>query len=260
LATLTLRMDDETRDELERLAQGRGTNVSALLRAAIDGLLGRTPVAASTSAPKSLSMLDRQLLVLQHEILKRLSANAGDIDDVEHHEKRIEVLQQGLTTEYHREFLLISDELTPAEGALTMEILDMFSVIETALDRLGDQALTELGDSARYTLRFQGFDHNDPTETRLADIAKYLIDDGRWSALAYHFDDEHEGGNSHKPVLETYRRMLQGYQAVVVDREAREGRSAFDTYRFEIADLRKILAAARWPGARRADSVTEPSD
>jgi uncharacterized protein YfbU (UPF0304 family) len=251
LATLTLRVDDETRDELELLAQGRGTNVSMLLRGAIDGLLGRTPVAAPTSAPKSLSMLDRQLLVLQHEILKRLGTNADDADEVEHHEKRIEVLQQGFTTEYHREFIAINDELTPADGALTMEILDMFSTIEAALDRLGDPALAELGEGAEYTLRFAGFDHNDAQESRLAGLAEHLVKSGRWSGLAYHFDDEHEGGNSHMPVVSRYRRMLLGYQAVVAERKAREGAGAFSVQRFEISDLQKILDAARRPGAAR---------
>ncbi|MFI5591173.1 YfbU family protein [Amycolatopsis sp. NPDC051758] len=225
--------------------------MSALLRGAIDGLLGRTTVAATTSAPKSLSMLDRQVLVLQHEILKRLGANAGDTDEVEHHQKRIEVLQEGFTTEYHREFIAISDELTPADGALTMEILDMFFAIEAALDRLGDQALGELGEGAECTLRFRGFDHNDAHESRLAGLAEHLIKSGRWSRLAYHFDDEHEGGNSHMPVLPVYRRMLLGYQAVVVERKAREGDGAFSTHLFDISDLQKILDAARRPGAAR---------
>lgn len=251
MATLNLRVDDETRDELERLAQGRGTNVSALLRGAIDDLLGRTTVAAATSAPKSLSMLDRQVLVLQHEILKRLSTEAGYTDEAQHHDERIEVLRQGFTTEYHHEFIGIHEELTPAEGALVMEILDMFFAIETALDRLGDQVLAELGDGAEHTLRFRGFDFNDPRESRLAGLAEHLVTRGRWSGLAYHFDDEHEGGNSHMPVLPVYRRMLLGYQAVVAERKAREGTGSFSTHLFDVSDLQKILDAAERPGALR---------
>lgn len=247
MATLNLRVDDETRDELELLAQGRGTNVSALLRGAIDGLLGRTTVAASTSAPKSLSMLDRQMLVLQHEILKQLSKS--DLREVERHEQHIKVLQQGFTTEYHREFIGIQEELTPAEGALVMEILDMFSAVEAALDRLGDQA--ELDDGAQYTLRFAGFDFSDPQESRLAGLAEHLVTSGRWSGLAYHFQDEGDGGNSHMPVLPVYRRMLIGYEAVVAERKAREGTGSFKTYLFDISDLQKILDAARRPGATR---------
>lgn len=170
-------------------------------------------------------------------------------DEVEHHEKRIEVLRQGFTTEYHQEFIAISDELTPADGALTMEILDMFSAIEAALDRLGDHALAELDEDAEYTLRFAGFDHNDAQESRLAGLSEHLAKSGRWCGLSYHFDDEHEGGSSHMPVLTRYRRMLLGYHAVVADRKAREGEGAFSTHRFETADLQKILDAARRPGA-----------
>ncbi|MET8848462.1 YfbU family protein [Amycolatopsis sp. NPDC004625] len=251
MATLTLRMEDDTRDELELLARGRGTTVSALLRGAIDGLLGRTAVAASTSAPKSLSMLDRQMLVLQHEILKRLAETADALGEAEQHEQHIKVLQQGFTTEYHREFIGIHEELTPAEGALTMEILDMFTVVEAALGRLDDTGLAELGEGAEHTLRFAGFDHNDAQEVRLAGLAEHLVASGRWSGLAYHFDDEHEGGNSHMPVLTRYQRMLLGYEAVVTERKAREGAGAFSIYHFDVSDLQKILEATQRPGTMR---------
>jgi uncharacterized protein YfbU (UPF0304 family) len=249
VATLTLRVDDATRDALELLAQGRGTNVSAMLREAIDGLLGRTPVAAMSSAPKSLSMLDRQQLILQHEILKRLDAK--DLHEVKRHEERIAVLQHGFTTEYRQEFIGIHEELTPAEGALVMEILDMFTVLEAALGRLDDAALAELGEGAEYTLRFAGFDLNDAQESRLAGLAEHLVASGRWSGLAYHFEDEGDGGNSHMPVLQIYRRMLLGYQAVVAERKAREGAGAFSIYHFDVSDLQKILDASRRPGTTR---------
>jgi uncharacterized protein YfbU (UPF0304 family) len=248
MATVTLRLDDETRDELERLAQGRGTTVSALLRAAIDELLGRDVEVPRAYTPKSLSVIERQTLVLQHEILKRLSADKTDLD---YHDKRIRVLSQGFTTEYYKEFAEISAELAPAEGALTMEILNMFTVLEAALDRLGEDALAELGDNARLLLSFEGFDYNDPRETLLADIAKYLIDDGQCPSLAYHFDDEHEGGNSHMPVLDRYLRMLPVYRAVLADRRANSGRGIFDAYNFEIKDLQKVLAGT-WPRGTRS--------
>lgn len=246
MATVTLRLDDETRDELERLAQGRGSTVSNLLRAAIDELLGRDVDSPRADAPKRLSMIERQTLVLQHEILKRLSTDKYDLD---YHDKRIQVLSEGFTAEYHKEFAAISAELSPAEGALAMDILDMFSVLEAALGRLDDEALAKLGDSAPYVLNFSGFDHNDSRELRLASFAKHLIDDGRWASLAHHFDDEHEGGNSHMQVLDRYQRMLSAYRAVVADRKTTGGRSGFDAYRFDADDLQKVLAATRHPGA-----------
>ncbi|MEU4674739.1 hypothetical protein AB0F91_44050 [Amycolatopsis sp. NPDC023774] len=79
-------------------------------------------------------------------------------------------------------------------------------------------------------------------------------------ASAENRHDEHEGGNSHMPVLSGYRRMLLGYQAVVADRKACEGDSAFGTCRFEIAGLQKILDAAWRPGTRLADPENAPSD
>jgi hypothetical protein len=74
-----------------------------------------------------------------------------------------------------------------------------------------------------------------------------LIDDGLWSSLSNH---EHEGGNSHMPVLDRYQRMLPVYRAVVADRKANGGRGVFDAHRFEVNDLQKVLAATRRPGAR----------
>ncbi|MGW5703875.1 YfbU family protein [Amycolatopsis japonica] len=245
MAPLTVRLDDETRDQLERLAQNRGTTVSAMLRGAIDGLLGRDVGLpgpdTGPAAIRSLSVLERHLLSLQHEILMRL-----DPAEAEHHEKRIRVLENGFTSEYHREFLLIEPEVSPAECALTMSILDMFTSLETAVDRADDDALRELG-SGSEQLVFAGFDFNDSREARLATLAEHLISEGRWKSLAYHFDDEHENGNSHMPVLDHYQRMLTVYQEILGAREAVHGRGSLNAHLLDVDDLKTMLAGIRRP-------------
>jgi len=116
-------------------------------------------------------------------------------------------------------------------------------VLENSLGKLGDQAETVLGADARRLLEFAGFDRNDPRESRLLDYAEHLIGTGRWTTLAFHFDDQHEGGNSHWRTLERYQRMLNAYGSVVTRRKAAAGVS-FDTYRFDVGDLREVLSAA----------------
>ncbi|KOX27116.1 hypothetical protein ADK67_15015 [Saccharothrix sp. NRRL B-16348] len=255
MPTVTLRLDDETRDELERVAQGRGLNVSTLLRTAIDELLGRDVDVPRVDTPRTLGMVERQSLALQHEVLRLLSDDQHDRD---YHEQRARVLRHGFTTEYHGEFTAVHSELPPAEGELVMKILDMFTALEAALDRLDGESVAEMGIDADL-LRFSGFDFNDPREARMADLAQYLIDDGRWTSLAHHFDNrhpEHAQGNSHMPVLDFYQRLLASFQAVVAERKKKSGRSAFDTYRLDLGDLRKVIAGTHDPDTR--STLTTP--
>ncbi|QXV63561.1 YfbU family protein [Amycolatopsis sp. TNS106] len=241
MATLTLRIDEEARSGLDRLAQVRDTTISTLLREAIDGLLGRdvdlrAPETESV-APQNLTVVERRILELQHEILKRLTSNK---EDTRHHERRMQVLRQGFTSEYHQEFIGVEPEMPPADCALVMDILDMFVVLEAAVDRLGEDAEAELGAGFSRSLLFRGFDHNNPQERRLASFAKYLIDDGRWEPLAYHFDADHDHGNSHMRMLKSYQRMLETYKTIVSVREADRG-GGFDAYLFDADNLRTML-------------------
>ncbi|MGH4006918.1 MAG: YfbU family protein [Pseudonocardiaceae bacterium] len=239
MATVTLRLDDRTRDQLEEFAQARELTVSDLLRRAIDELLGNGVDAPRADAPRSMSMVQRRTFALLHEILQQLSGDEGDAD---YHGRRVRALNEGFAIEYHKEFTAVEAELAPAECALVMDLLDMFTVLESAIDKLDSNALAEL-DRARDLLEFHGFDHNDPRESRLSGFAKYLIDDGRWTSLAHHFDDEHEGGNSHMPMLATYQRMLPAYNAAVSDRKKSSGSRGFAAYHFDVNDLKKVLAA-----------------
>ncbi|WP_410583819.1 YfbU family protein [Amycolatopsis sp. lyj-108] len=101
--------------------------------------------------------------------------------------------------------------------------------------------MAELGDHASRWLSFAGFDHNHERERNLASFAECLIAAGRWEPLAYHFDDEHEGGNSHMPVLHHYEKMLGAYRAIIDARKADRGFTSHDTYHLDGDDLRTML-------------------
>ena len=241
MASVTIRLDDEKRDELERLARERGSTVSDMLRVAIDGLLRR-------DVPLSLDMVARRTLALQHEILAHVDP---DPDARDEHRRAIKALSGGYTSEYHREFYSIDTEFPPGDGPLVMDILDMFVMVEASLDRLDEAGVAEVGDRARFLLEFVGFDYQDPREARLAGFAEYLIADDRWTGLAHHFGDkpgEPCCPNSHRKVVDLYQRMAAAYQQILADRAAADRlRGANGQGVLDIAELQKVLAATRRP-------------
>lgn len=241
MATITLRLEDTTRDELERLARTRGRTVSDLLRSAIDEFLGTDIEMPRSDVPRSMDMIQRRSLSLLHEILGLLSS-----DDEDYHRRQAQVLNEGFTAEYQTEFAAVGAELAPSECNLVWNILDMFAVLEASLIELSDDALAELEDEARFMLTFRGFDLNDPRESSLLRYARYLIETDRWTSLAGHFDDAQDGGNSHMPTLETYQRMVPAYKSIL-DRKVSGRGHVLDAYRFNISELREVLDTSRHP-------------
>jgi hypothetical protein len=240
MATVTIRMDGEKRDELERLARERGSTVSDMLRIAIDGLLRR-------DVPLTLDMVARRQLALSHEILAHLDP---DPDAQRAHRRSIRVLSKGYRSEYDREFYSFDAEIPLADSSLLMDLFDMFSVLEAALDKLDDDAAASIGEGAEHVLRFGGFDYQDPRESRLAGFAEHLLDDDRWTNLAHHFGDRPDQPccpNSHGPRLKLYQRMLAAYEQVIRARGGPDGIRGLETYRLDPDDLRAVYAATRRP-------------
>jgi uncharacterized protein YfbU (UPF0304 family) len=240
MASVTIRMDDEKRDELERLARERGSTVSDMLRIAIDGLLRR-------DVPLTLDMVARRQLALSHEILAHLDP---DSDAKRAHRRSIRVLSKGYRSEYDREFYSFDTEIPLADSSLIMDLFDMFSVLETALNKLDADAVAALGEGAEHLLRFGGFDYQDRRESQLAGFAEHLIDDDRWTNLAHHFGDrpgEPRCPDSHSRKLELYQRMLAAYDRVTHARATPDGMRGIEAYRLDVDDLQVMFAATRYP-------------
>lgn len=114
--------------------------------------------------------------------------------------------------------------------------------LESSLDRLDDAARASLGEDADFLLRFRGFDFTDSYEHRLAMFAKHLIDSDKWTTLAHHSDErheDHEDGNSHMPMLDSYRRALTAYKTVLQSRK-NTSRSPFEAYRFDVVVVVRV--------------------
>lgn len=247
MAQLNIRIDDDSRDLLDALARARELSISDLVRQLVRQAIGRDEPRShegSNITPSTLSAVERRRLVLQHEILAHLTDDTGE---GHHHRQMIEVLNNGLTNEYYRMFQMIEPELTLREGSLLVDILQMFTMLELSLSTLTSDELASLGDDAERRLTFRGFDGNDRQESRLSTYAEFLIRDGRWGGLADRFDDKHDRGNSHMPMLAIYQRMLTVWKPLWNRKMSRMG-GAND--RLSVDDLREILTARLRPTDR----------
>lgn len=236
MATISVRLDEDIRDQLEDRARGEGVSVSELVRRAIEGLLENDlQIQLDWSAPNSLSRRDRLQLSLLHKIISRV---VGDPGDAEYHDRMVEVLENGYTGEYGDEFVSISEELSLGECKLVWDILDMFRVLQASAERIGIENIPGVD---KRDVTFAGFDFNDRLEARMAMYAKHLIDNDRWQDMAEYFDREHEYGNSHAPRLSVYNRMLEAYRPIWEElvQGAMRGRNGFTLTAEEIADVVK---------------------
>ena len=212
MATLTIRVDEGTRQDLEMLARGRGQNLSDLIRSSIDHLLAREPESSSYGTPPpSLTIIERQTLALLHRIMADLTDDEDPSSNREHHLRLVEVLEQGFVREYYREFEDLRAELSPEDCQFVVDVLDLFRLIYYSLEELGVEPDSEL---AR-RLRFAGFDCNDRREGHMHSYVEFLFADGRWEELKPTFDRRNGGGRAISPQRGIYQRMLDAYREVI---------------------------------------------
>jgi uncharacterized protein YfbU (UPF0304 family) len=245
MASITIRMSDETRDELDDLAQTVGESVSELLRTQIHSLLGKdVQMEHRDDVPTALSQQQRLILAQQHEILGLLQA--GDENEVEHHQQMVEVLRRGYAGEYDNVFIGISPEMSRKDCSLLWDILDMFSGLEASVSRLEDHEREALGKGWLKVLRFGGFDRNDAMEGRLLSYFRHLLRTGRWAHLEEQLDAVGSNGNSHHRNLPIYQRMLEVYK------DYTEGQQAGRLYArvLGLEQLRRVAEASIHPENR----------
>jgi uncharacterized protein YfbU (UPF0304 family) len=246
MAAVTIRLDDDTREELEEIARTRGVTLSVLLRDQIDALLGRQ-VPMRDDAPHALSFQQRQLLAQQSEILALLQT---DKSEAQHHHSMAEVLREGYAGEYDKVFGGMPSEMSRSECKLLWDILDMFRVLSTSIDRLSADDRAALGDRDEERLRFAGFDLNDSREGRLLGYVRHLVDTDRWTEIKPRLAEIGDGGNSHSRCLPAYERMLAAYTLIFEDNAKGERGHSMDSWLFNINELRQVAETWAWPGRR----------
>jgi len=248
MANVAIRVDDNTRDELEQLARTRGVTVSVLLRDQIDALLGRN-VPIRDDLPHGLSFQQRLLLAQQHEILALIHADDEDGEyESRQHQRMAEVLREGYAGEYDMICDGMEPEMPRSECKLVWDILNMFRVLSTSIDRLSVADRATLGDDNEHRLRFGGFDLNDSREGRLLGYVRYLVDTDRWTEIKPQLAEIGDDGNSHGRRLPSYERMLAVYRPIHEDSaRGKQGYSA-DAWLLTVAELKQVAEAWAWPG------------
>ncbi|REE07808.1 uncharacterized protein YfbU (UPF0304 family) [Winogradskyella pacifica] len=142
--------------------------------------------------PETLTIVERQILANQFRILAQIEENG------EHHSISAEILERGLTGQYHSVFNVYNEEKSIEICNETSEILNMYRRINNTIAGLSEAERDEL-DLER--IQFDGFDaNNDPHYHYMTFLVENM---NLWQ--------EHSGNylNSHTQAsLAKYRRML----------------------------------------------------
>lgn len=199
MASVSFRIDDQTKARLDRLSETRNLNPSAVFRQVLDEALNELEFGKVSGKALSLSLSDRLKLATQYEILKELKPQ-----DAEKYEASIEILKSGFEIHYRHLVADFQEGLSDSGCAEVLQILDMHAVLRNFLNTHAHAGSIEWNKFGR----FVGFDEQTEREQYL--FAKYLIFDlGHYKLIA---DDVYRNGlSSVHPMLPRYRKMLDAW-------------------------------------------------
>ena len=215
MATITVRIPDETRDALQARANAAHETLSDFVRSRLEDAVSESAdwtEGRSARRVESLTLVERQTLALLHRILARvLPQDANDEDGDETYQlERASVLEHGFTGEYGTEFQVLFEELSIAHSEFVVQVLSMFQTAKWSIEALSEENEQLTEDQVR-ALTFHGFDFNDPVEGHMGAYVSHLVTEDRW---AEQMEVVHKGerGNSHMPTRAAYSRMLAEYR------------------------------------------------
>lgn len=149
-----------------------------------------------------LQKKDRLLLINQYKILATL-----DKSEESHYLELIEILERGYAIFYSMIDEWVSEDMPEAEGRFVLNILDLYRAIEDVKRSTKDSRLLE----HTYGV-FPGFDGNN--ESEYLGFCRFLIEkQGKFQEQEQYFS-KNDGMNSHMPMVDKYRRMLEEKKAV----------------------------------------------
>jgi uncharacterized protein YfbU (UPF0304 family) len=200
VATISFRVEDDLKERLDRIVEDRGLNSSHLLREALLDKLAAIEPPGETGTRLPLTIKERLSLALQLRTLRAVCPE-GEKPGIE---REIEALQSGYEFHYPDLIVAFDSGLSRRACLEVLDILEMFSELNWGFLKLKDKSGIEESD-----IRFLGFDGNN--EIRQMGYAQYfLFDLGRYQSL--HEQVKKTGCNSHFPVLDIYRRMVQVFK------------------------------------------------
>ncbi len=146
--------------------------------------------------------VERVILANQYMILKALYPK-----NAQHYEEAYQAIVRGYEIHYTPEEMCIGDSvMTIGESNEVIEILNMYRAIVFSYNSLQDRT----GIDAR-RIAFPGFDANDEIEGKYMCYAEFVCshDGGRFNEI-----DRGGGLNSHCPMLDRYRAMIECWRAM----------------------------------------------
>lgn len=171
---------------------------------------------------QKLTIVERQLLLNQFEILSRLNQNDGiNSDD---YILKMDILLHGYTAEYEEVFAVFSDELPIEICEETNDILNMYRSINNFLVTLDkeDQKNLELN-----KIEFAGFDLNNDDHYSYANFMIKRL--GRWDEYKDMYLNSHDSSHIHR-----YRRLLKCFKADM----------QLKNHRVDLETINKLIEAA----------------
>lgn len=242
MAVITLRIDDDTKEEVEAFAAEAGITVSELLRRGLDTIINRSFADATdpgSGTRYQLGTVDRAVLLRLEDILSRLEEDDHERD---RHRTAMAILEHGFTADYSEVLYGLDRQLTEPQCRLVWDILDLYRAIRASLARFDDTTRAQF---SPYETDFPGFDVQAPDESPLLGYARHLIADGRWSDLADRFDASNDHGNSHSPRLANYKAMVTRWHQIQREKRNISSGGALDAYLLSAVELESVLDSGR---------------
>jgi len=234
MATVSFRVSDDLKRELDELSSEKGTNLSKLFRLALEKIKDELLFGSYERATLQLSLKDRLVLSNQYRILECLDPGA-----VAKYRHSRDIVEQGYEVDYPSLADSFQAEMDFDLCREVLDILDMFALMRLSYDAAGKPAALDPAG-----LRFEGFS-SDFEEEMLACARYFIFKLGRYPSI-----QEAEAGNfaSAGPMLETYRRMLKTWSDI--------GRGRL----LSAADLGRMLDARVSRQGRSRSGAEVPAD
>ncbi len=145
----------------------------------------------------SISKKDRLFLINQYKILSELKE-----DEADHYNNMATILENGYERLYYMIDEKVADNMPSEAGQFVLDILTLYGNIECIKRSLKSKAI-----DGHYLSYFNGFDGNN--ETEYMEFAIFLIDTQEMFTEQKRYFSQNDHLNSHAPMIETYRRMLE---------------------------------------------------
>jgi hypothetical protein len=237
-----LRIDEET---LERIDRWRGERGDVPSRAEATRRLIELGLSSSAGTENKdetetvrFSDGERLLMLMMRDLYKKLKIDDGEIDT----DFIAEVIWGGhyWAPKWEMQRLFHGEEDDPNDVRFVVDVLNMWSFLERAYNRLDEAAKARVEEEAKpfgRDVRFEGFDGNN--ETSLMSIARFLVNKmGRFEEF------QKRELNSHFPSVDMHKRMLAVFKPMQKSLLGRD---------LSVDQIIRILKARAW----RAEAVND---